>query len=148
MTTRKWTKRMKKLTVPILTEYEKGWLSAAINGEGCLSIIKNRGMYKPSLLIVNTSIKFLAEILKIVKCGGITKLYKPKGYKQCYILHIHDRNNLEGILLQVNLIAKAKQQKIMLQVIKLLDKRRQFESYSEIDALYKQMKELNKRGDE
>lgn len=55
------------LGVRHMTDLERGWLAAAIDGEGCLSYVKAY----PRITIVNTSLPFLERAQEITASGTI-----------------------------------------------------------------------------
>lgn len=107
-----------------MTEFERGWISALIDGEGSLSLYfskqktSNRPRVNCKITISNTDIKLLKYAQKII--GGSICKKPPKGNrKPSYVLSI-----CSGILrdiLPLPLIGKKKQQKILIRALQLLD---------------------------
>lgn len=95
----------------MLTEYEKGYLSAIIEGEGYLSIYrrKSKGLMI-RIGVSNNSFELLEKIKKIVGGGYIIKKYNKKFKSNSYEWRANP-NILRKILPQINFSIKNKEEK-------------------------------------
>ena len=158
-----------------LSWFEKGFVSAAIDGEGTITIAqkirkqryvwgkkpKNKKNYKtfiPNISIANTNKNFLKYIKHIIGIGYITKnKARPKKNKKAhYRYSIENLADIEKLLNQIinTLIVKRKQAEILLNYCSLrLDKlalnkgRIDLARYGDEERrLVKAIRKLNKRG--
>jgi len=139
-----------------MTKFQKGWISALIDGEGCLSIIFKHEKKRPNpgisciITISNTNEKLLKFAQKIVK-GTLRKLKLQKNRKLCYLLTIYAKQL--RLILPLPFIVKKQQQKILLKLLKLLNgkgcgkgNRRPIWKYKKLIKLKKELHILNQRG--
>ncbi len=115
-----------------LTQYQKGWLSALIDGEGSISLLKEKRLkfkagytYKARLNVGSTDLRLLQETKKIIGGGCIIKANKKhredKGYKPFWNLDI-SANIIRDIFPQIKLVIKDKQRKLLLEALKIISK--------------------------
>lgn len=158
-----------------LSEYERGFIVAAIDGEGTIGIHKKiykqkyvwgkkvrkrKGyeQYKPLIGIYNTNKSWLIQIKKIIGCGYLTGI-KPnieKNKRAYWRFHIENLMDIKVLLLQIidYLIVKKSQAKILLEYcslrldkITLHPKRMDLARYGDEEKeLYEKIVELNKKG--
>jgi hypothetical protein len=109
----------------LLNEYERGWLEAIIDGEGCLTIAKNkdrnypeRFTYAPVLVITNTCLNLLKRVKEVCRGGMITNARLVPRHKPTYEFRLV-AHKLRIILPQLRLIAKERQRNCLLQVLDL-----------------------------
>lgn len=89
-----------------MTETQKAWLAAAIDGEGCIELQQykrrsgKRNTNRVAIVVTNTEYTFVEEAMRIAGCG---KIYcqKREGCKPKYIWIILKPNLVENILKQV-----------------------------------------------
>ena len=112
-----------------LGEYERGWIEALIDGEGCLTIARkksptNRSGYTlaPILRVSNTCIALLERAKAVCLGRGCVSNYnKQKAYqarKPCYD-YIITGNTLRWLLPQIRLIVKEKQRQLLLESLEI-----------------------------
>lgn len=106
------------------TDYDLGWLSGIIDGEGSLSLLKEKRpnqkagcQYKPRLSIGNKDLGILKKAQDLM--GGA--IIGPRK-SDVYELQI-SANNMRKILPIIKLIAKDKQRNLMIHALNLLNKR-------------------------
>lgn len=150
----------------LLTDYEKGFLEAAVDGEGTISLYRNhnrcwhsqRGFqWTPYVALTNTNLSFLQKIKEI--CGG-GRLYlraSRNPLRNQKALHIYEMNRgiMRGILPQLSLVVKEKQRRLLLEALGLAIhggtsnpsiQEKQRLNDKRLGDIYKQVKVLNKRG--
>jgi len=149
-----------------LSDYERGWLEAAIDGEGYIGIrlikLKRHASsieVHARVAITNTNTQFLERARSIAGAGNIWKydrhnpLHKPR-----YTLEIH-ADSLRWLLPQLRLTIKERQRILFLEYLAISDCRRRMPrpghrgsaSYTEeqrarINEIYQELRVLNKRG--
>ncbi len=111
-------------------EYEKGWISALIDGEGSLSLLKvSRPLFRdhytwvPRLSIANTCRKLLDCAKEIIGSGHIY-LKKGKTYRSPFYQFECTSGTLRGFLPRIELIAKEKQRLLLIEAMDLLKNRK------------------------
>jgi hypothetical protein len=122
---------MKKLIK--LSDYQKGYIEAMIDGEGCICLSKPKKKtrdftLRPEIKITNTNLDILLKIKRILnkKCSvNIVKRPYPNKpqWATCYLLRLHSDGASE-ILSQIKLVIKEKKRKIALKVMKVLKERK------------------------
>ena len=146
----------------ILTEYEKGWLDAAIDFDGCISLLKKHWQeyteyasvtYHIQVTIVNTKIASLEKAKQILDSGGICPYggSNPR-HNQSYQYRF-STSVLRFVLPQLRLTIKEEQRLIALAVLDIVGYqsghgRRGYsvEERELLESMYWEMKELNRRG--
>lgn len=108
-----------------LTEFEKGWLSGLIDGEGSLVLREKKegNTLKPSITISNNS-KELMEKLKTVMPFG--KIYEDSredkdNWSKTYQFKIWKQKDIKRLLEQIkdNLVIKNKKAELLIQFCKI-----------------------------
>jgi len=150
----------------ILVHYEKGFLEAALDGEGTIALYRNhnrcwhsqRGFHWISYVaITNTNYEFLEKIKEI--CGGgrlylKTRKNTPRNQKAQYIYEMN-RGVMKGILPQINLTIKEKQRRLLVEALRLIIhggnssrkiRETQILNDKRLGEIYIEMRVLNKRG--
>ena len=142
----------------VLSDYQKGWLEAAIDGEGSLYFVKNKDestrrgfVWKVIVEIGNTNIAFLEKARDT--CGGGTPVKPSKGkspnwkphWKQMYYWYMKNPQ-IEGILPQLNLIIKSEHVWLILEALDLLKEHTAWHTPNDVrlEQIYLALKELNK----
>ena len=104
------------------TDYNLGWLSGIIDGEGSISLLKERRpwqkagfQYKPRLNIGNKNIELILKAQLIIGGGCII----GPNNKGVYNLDV-SANKMREILPKLKLIAKRKQKIIIIEALELL----------------------------
>ena len=147
-----------------ITDYERGFLEGIIDGEGSLSLkkLKRRttGVWSVDVLIVNTSYELIEKVRGIcerfsVNSGSIMEVTGKKRqeagdkWKECYMYRI-PTHIVRELLPQLTLIAKERQRRLILVALELighhLRRDRTEEENKELEAVYDDLKELNRRG--
>jgi len=149
-----------------LSDYEKGFLEATIDGEGTVSLYCNhnkswssyRGFsWVPFVAVSNTNLGFLEKVKEI--CGGgrlylKTRKNPPRNQKAQYIYEMN-RGVMRHILPQISLVIKEKQRQLLMEALGLLiqggnssEMIRQIQVLNDkrLEQVYKEMRLLNKRG--
>ena len=108
------------------TDYTKGWIEALIDGEGSLSLIKERRpkfkagyTYKPRLNISNKNYELLEKAQKIIGAGAIITS-KKTSFHQLDV----SSNGLRYLLPKIELIVKEKQRRQLLIALRILARRK------------------------
>ena len=137
-----------------LTEYEKGFLEALIDGEGFFLLIKGKRGVTALAGIGNTCLALLEKARSVIGGGRIGTDYKKRqqNSRTCYTL-VLSSNILRWLLPQLKLVAKEEQRKVMIRALEVLEKRRGARARwhgsgtsKEIEKLVAKMRELNRRG--
>ena len=132
-----------------LSEYERGYISGIIDGEGSIFIYKRKTrQYCLMLAVTNTNRELLEEIKFLI--GGQIQTVKRRGnHKTCYILQVHS-NGLRRLLPNIRLLVKEEQRLLALYMLELLEagmhrgvKHRSQEEELEYGYVYQEMKKLN-----
>lgn len=141
-----------------LSEYQKGWLEAALDGEGSLYFVKNKDktvrrgfVWKVIVNISNTNKAFLEKVRDI--CGGGTPVIPSKGkspnwkpyWKQVYYWRMTN-SQIEEILPQLDLIIKREHSLLILEVLNLLKEHSAKHTSNDayLEQIYLDLKVLNK----
>lgn len=141
-----------------LSEYEKGWISGLIDGEGCINFCRYGGhnghyiKYKAALFITNTNLELLQKIQIVIGSGTIAS---PKvnlsERKQIYVYMIPPNIQRE-LLPQITLVAKEKQRVLLLEALSLLTGKggqghlRDEQKDKRLTKIFYELKSLNRRG--
>lgn len=106
-----------------LTEYYKGWIEALIDGEGSISLLREKRKqfragvtYKPRLNISNKNLKLLEQAKDIIGHGAI----HPNGKSGVYNLDI-SAEGMRYILPKITLIVKEEQRLLLIEALKILN---------------------------
>lgn len=109
-----------------LSEFERGYVSAFLDGEGSLWISKSGSAahesYIPYISFSNTNLAVLERLQSIIGAGKIRLPHRNAshwGTKPVYALDIYVRNVIKTLLTQLELIIKKKQKDFMLEFINL-----------------------------
>lgn len=99
-----------------LSRYEKGFLEAAIDGEGSLTVYRRgdvgKGIAVCRLSISNTNLEFLEKCQEIIGAGTIVRKRQERGYEyRCRA------NSLRRLLPQLDLIIKRDRAEKMLEIL-------------------------------
>ncbi len=148
----------------ILTQYEKGWLEAAVDGEGSISISfqKQKTSPRPNIRVImsisNTNRDFLVKAQHLFGAGSICHKTPDGNRKGAFVLSVHARM-IREILPQLDLIIKKRQKELALETLSLLEgygkgsrkgfhggKMRSLWKDEKITELKKELNSLNKRG--
>ncbi len=105
-------------------DYYKGWIEALIDGEGNLSLIKEKRphftagcTYRPELAIGNKSLPLLEQAQLVIGAGAISARSKDG----LYALHV-TANALRDFLPQITLIVKEQQRENLLDALNVLSR--------------------------
>ena len=133
-----------------MNDFEKGWISALIDGEGSLSLIKEKRehftagcTYKPRLNIGNNSLELLEKAREIIGAGAI--INKNRKLKQLDV----SANGLRYLLPKITLIVKDKQRKLLLNALHYLAQHkgkgnpRTEEEINHLEEIYVKIRNLN-----
>jgi len=148
----------------ILTEYEKGWLEAFLDGEGSLSLTfsKQKTSPRPRIDIrmdfSNTNYEIIKKAQEICGGGCIVSFDPKDNRKKTFRLSCRS-SIIRNILPQLNLIVKKKQQSLILEAAGLIEgfgkgsrkgfqggKMRPLWKDKKFADIKKELNNLNKRG--
>jgi hypothetical protein len=101
--------------------YDKGWLSALIDGEGCLYFGKTNKQFQAHCEIANASRKFLLRAQRLTG-GSLVKTIMGNGHSDRYCLVIQG-NNLRKLLKYIRLVIKERQRVLMLEALRIMSRR-------------------------
>lgn len=134
-------------------DYERGWIEALIDGEGSLSLIREKRehfksgyAYKPTLNIGNKCYALLEKARLIIGAGAI----RPKNDGELHQLQV-SANALRGLLPKISLIVKEKQKLLLLEALEILARhkgrsRPVLDSEIErLEQIYQEIRDLNGR---
>ena len=150
--------RVKKPTVPLLNEAEKGYLAAMIDGEGTISLRDSKATEKttanltPWVMVSNTNTKILEKVSQITHVEYNKKAKRSKHEqhrKPAYKWQIQSMMNVRFLLEQVMpyLAGKQEQAQLVLEFIsKKLSKKLGDGITREEREIQSQLKTLNRRG--
>ena len=106
------------------TDYIKGWIEALIDGEGSLSLLKERRphfkagvTFKPRLGIGNKDVKLLIHAKEIIGAGCIIGPNK----KDFYNFDL-SANGIRWLLPKIRLISKEEQRLLLLEALQILNR--------------------------
>ena len=133
------------------TDYDLGWLSALIDGEGCICLLKEKRLnqkagcqYKPRLSIGNKNLNLLRKAQSLMGEAII-----GPGKNDVYELQV-SANNMRRVLPVIKLIVKEGQRNLIIHALNLLKKRHRGRgnpmTQKEIDifeAIYMNIRALN-----
>ena len=158
----KLIKRLKRQPsfVKQLSDYEKGWIEAAIDGEGSLYFGKTKSKrYKRGFTwnfcveIANTRLSFLEKAIEVVGEGKIYEMgtsFRRCGFqaRKVYRFSLEKRNSIEALLFQIRLSIKEKQRLLMLEALSLTKEHKCgfLPNYSRLEEIESEMRKLNMRG--
>lgn len=142
------------------TEYDKGWLSALIDADGSLSLLKDKRPrnligygYKPRVNIGNTKVAILEKAQSLL--GGAIikhpeKFREDRGWSPFYNLDI-SANNLRIALPQLRFVIKERQRILLIRALEILARHkgkgnpRTQEELDELELIYLEIRKLNNR---
>jgi len=132
------------------TDYWLGWISALIDGEGSLSLLKERRprfkagcTYKPRLNIANKNIEIMLTAKILFRGGSLCE--NKKGVWNLDISSNRIRENLP----KISLIAKERQRLLLLDALDVLNRRtthfnpRTDMEIQRLERIYLKIRELN-----
>ena len=120
-----------------LTGYVRGFLEAAVDGEGCIGRTKTRvrhrkpyyrsvigHSYQVRILVRNTNFEFCKKIVGIIRrlgsCWIRTQRWSNGKWKPCYEVGFSSQT-ARRVLPKLNLFIKHRQQKLILEALRLLE---------------------------
>lgn len=139
----------------MLTHYERGFLEAAIDADGCIGIWRRKqkdeyhkrrlkSLYRPYVRVTNTNLAFLQKIKSICGDQGFIVNYKATqpnwndGHHYTMPIKLITR-----ILPELKLTIKERQRLLLLEFLNLRETNC---TLAELHRIWLQMKELNKKG--
>jgi len=143
-----------EFTPILLSDYERGWLEALIDSEGCIGLckIKMRRLDRGSTwdtyaVIFNSNKNLLEKAMAILKTNCRIDVVQQGNSKPVYRLHLN-RNCITALFPQIQLIAKETQRQLLLEAIDLISEHQPHYTvnYIRLTQIYEEMKKLNKRG--
>jgi len=108
-----------------LSDYTKGFLEAAIDGEGCVMLIKSKRpdrktgrVWQPVVKVSNKSRKWLELVAELASGGRIDKVNRngPNNY-----LYVMPRHVVKRVLPQLGFVIKERQRVLVLEALKILE---------------------------
>jgi len=155
-----------KTNVPDFSDFQKGYVAAAIDFEGSISLYKDKGYLYPGISFVNSDLTVLEYLRTLFRSNRKISVHardsRKDNWKQTYTLRIESYADIERILKQVkdHLIIKRRQAELMLEFLEIRKcTPRQFEykdgrvrrvavGYSQRELeIYKELRKLNRRGE-
>lgn len=107
-------------------EFEKGWLSGIIDGEGSISLLKEKRphfkagyTYKPRLCIANTNLQLIKKVHTLTGGALLKQDQTAKGWKTKYTIDV-SANGIRQLLPHINLVAKARQLNLLKEALGIL----------------------------
>jgi len=153
-----WLKGVKPIFVPSrrLTDYERGFLEALIDGEGCISLVKYRRkrktrrhkaeiVWRPRVQISNMNRDLLEKARRMIGSGSICLMKKGNGGRRVWVYTI---SKLYSLLPQLRLVVKEERRKLLIRAMELIhDHTRHHKQIhnKELEEIHRKMKELNRR---
>lgn len=157
------TGHIKELQLPLVTDYQKGWLGGMLDGDGILGLhisvggkkrTNKRGFsWKPAVIVSNTN-KDIAQAV----CNFFNKKRPPKmvnradGGKRKKIWRVQlNKSEIRWVCDNLILVGKEKQRQLLKEAISLIDRvggKRPLDHPSEyrLIQIYQELRALNKRG--
>ncbi len=140
-----------------LTDYERGWLEALIDSEGCIYF--NVGNFQERYLrwratvqVGNKNRELLEKALRIVGSGSLNS-YNPKGNRNYAWQLTWHAATVRVLLPQLDLIVKREQKRLILVALEILEERRKTGSTQYTDdiqarliTIAEEFRKLNFRG--
>ncbi|MBI5347276.1 MAG: hypothetical protein HZB66_01555 [Candidatus Aenigmarchaeota archaeon] len=105
--------------------FEKGWISAIIDGEGHISLRPHSDgkTYKPSITIANNSEKLIQALKKTIPSGRvyIDERKNKKNWSKTYQFSVWKQNEIKQLLEQIkkHLIIKKGRAELMLEFLRI-----------------------------
>jgi len=145
-----------------ISDYERGYLEAAIDGEGCLSLAKipsktyvNGFRYTPFIFIAGIDRPFIENCKRIISKVGACSIthYKNKTSvgNSVYRLAVPP-GTLRLLLPQISFIIKEQQRLVLLEALKLIEENMHHHignfrtrNFNTLEELYLKMRELHPR---
>lgn len=109
-----------------MNDYEKGWIEAAIDGEGTITIgvwrTQNSIKRKPMLRLSNNSLSYLLKAKRIIGGGIIYRQSETRGknWGQNWILELSGGARLRDFLPKISLDIKEAQRLLVLEALALM----------------------------
>lgn len=144
-------------TAKELTQWERGWISGLVDGEGTIYFGKtskpsSRGfhLYLVKLKVSNTCRELLEKVCDVIGTGWIGKnVDKRNNRKTVYVFEVGS-NVMRWLLPQLNLVVKKRQKELVLRALDLLREASCIvdasEQHKQLDDLRLEMTRLNHRG--
>ena len=141
----------------VLSDFDSGWISGIIDGEGSLSIFKSlqktsiNQRYRTSIYVSNNNLNLLKKIQKLCNGNGaITATKLQPRRKQSYVYKIPTLAQ-QQILPYLNLIVKKRHKEIFFEMWTLLINKggansRSKDTNEKLEKLKMEINSLNKRG--
>jgi len=146
-----------------LSEYEKGFLEAGIDFEGCVTVTRwklprNKYGYRPVVFVACSNPLIIGKVADICGCGGKLSTQYRKGCVSKQGIRINknlyrydlSRDEIDEILPQLELIDKHKQQALILEASSIIFKgqgggghRHLPEDFKRLEEIYKEIRWLN-----
>lgn len=105
-------------------DYYKGWVEALIDGEGSLTIVKEKRphfsagvTFKPQMQIGNKSLPLLEQAKSVIGGGCI---YKKR--TDSFYYYVANSGILRGFLPKINLIVKEYQRRLLIDALVILNR--------------------------
>lgn len=140
-----------------LNDFERGYISAIIDGEGSITIVKAHDKrwkkehfyLAPLIYITNTDAKLMAGVRDILKVGRFYKEEsKIERHKDKYVYTIGSINGCKQILNQIvnDLIIKKRQAEAVLKLISIKEKKETGKVTTKEVELFEEVRRLNACG--
>jgi hypothetical protein len=146
-------------TAKELAEWERGWISGLVDGEGTIYFSKSVNLpskgfhiYLTKLKITNTAKELLEKVKEIIGVGWIGEYpyVDKRGNRKAVYQYEVGHNVMRWLLPQLTLIVKRKQKELVLEALALLRESSLVidcsQQHQRLDEIKREMHELNKRG--
>ena len=157
------TGRIKEIQLPLVSDYQKGWLAGLLDGDGVIglhisktgSLRKNkRGFtWKPVIVFCNTNLDIIQAVCRLLnKKRPPRQINKANGKRRKKIWKVSlTKAETQWVCEHLILHGKERQRVLLIEAIQLSNKvggRRPTDHPSELRLIqiYKAMRQLNKRG--
>jgi endogenous inhibitor of DNA gyrase (YacG/DUF329 family) len=141
-----------------LTETQAIWLAAMVDGEGTVSIYRERRpknssgfRYKAVVGVTNTNRAIIDRATELMQGYASVKDKRPDHHKTCYIAYAHGRN-VEAIAraIRPHLVAKNRQVDLVLEFCEVMKSApwRTSRVHEILERLWAEIRILNRRGQE
>lgn len=126
-----------------LSEFDRGWISGLVDGDGGLHFGRSKGKWDIYLYVSNTNLSMLEFLADMIGQGFIIlKSEASETHKACYEYRVKAQNALADLLFVLKLHDKEGQRKLMLEALV-----RSYEiSDLRMEEIEREVKQLNLRG--
>jgi len=135
--------------VNTLTEFDRGWISGLIDGDGSIHMGQSVGQWDIYVAVSNTNLPMLEYLMDMTGQGFIVLKSKvTKDHKAIFEYRLKARNALRDLLPLLKLYDKDSQRKLVVEALDILIRKELEVEYNEerLEQIEAEVKQLNKRG--